>query len=145
MFDLKNSQGQDFWVGIYDDVQENAEELLEIDCGVKVKIAGAYVKAKVEFINMLSEFGSMSEGHFIQKRSAKHLNQLKSADEKPTHFSPYLVDPNARKFKKNKTKRFCRKKLSAWLSQKGQNKYCSREIKMLFPLLCKLLKTKRGY
>lgn len=85
-----------------EDVKKNDEELLKQDLGNVGMIANAYIKFKDEFIDNLSDFKSMWDGHLGRVRNAKHWIGLSESDAKPINSSLYHTGPKARELEKKK-------------------------------------------
>lgn len=77
------------------------EQRLEQDCRNKVKAAEGNVDYKNKFVEMISDFASMTDGHLGRIKLGKHRVELSQPKTKLIHSAPYRTCAKAGKFEKN--------------------------------------------
>lgn len=77
----------------------------EIDWRAKVEISNDHNAGRAKFLNMLSEFQHVWEGHLSRIKAAKHRIKLTSGGDWAFHSAPYRVGPVTRQSEKHETGR----------------------------------------
>lgn len=85
----------------HEDVKRNEQDRPEQDSYKEVKIANAYVAFKESFIEILSNFELIVDGHSGRINTATNRNELFSVEAKANHSAPNRASPKAHKLQRN--------------------------------------------
>lgn len=141
----KSNESRESLMRAHEAVKKIDEEGLDQDWQRVVKVSDSYVKYNDVFIEMISDFASMLDGHLEQIIVWKHRIELSPGVAQPIHAAQYRAGPNAREFEKHLIDKLLSGKVTSGSDRMGTiNRFHAQEIRF-FSLLRQIPETKLCY
>lgn len=79
--------------------------IVNLNWQYKIEVPNEYVASRHKFVQMLTQFENVWDGHVQSTKAVQHLMELKNSKHCPMHSAPNRAGPESRDFEREETKR----------------------------------------